>query len=206
MQTQGINRDEQTVLEALRRHGGAAHTGELAREGVRPAVLTALWRRGRLLRLKAGLYQLPEMLADEHAAIVQAALAVPRGVICLTSALEVYGLTDANPEQVFVALPQGSWVPKVSEPPIQVVRYARRLFLMGREEQRIGGHTVTVYSREKTVCDCFRLPEWVGLDLSLAALRKYLRSSDSDVSALLAMAEQCRVRRRLLPYVEALLA
>lgn len=194
------------ALDALRRHGGTARTGELAREGVRPAVLTALWRQGRLVRLKAGLYQLPEALADEHAAIVQAALAVPRGVICLSSALDVYGLTDANPERVFVALPQGSWVPRVAEPLVQIVQYSRRLFPLGREEKIIGGQTIPIFSREKTLCDCFRLPEVVGLDLALLALRRYLRSPGADVSTLLAVADQCRVLRRLRPYVEAIVA
>lgn len=194
------------ALDALRRHGGVARTGELAREGVRPAALMALWRQGRLLRLKAGLYQLPEALADEHAAIVQAALAVPRGVICLISALDVHGLTDANLERVFLALPQGSWVPRVAEPPVQIVQYSRRLFPLGREEKVIGGHTIPIFSREKTLCDCLRLPELVGLDLTLSALRRYLRSPEADVSALLAIADQCRVMRRLRPYVEAIVA
>jgi len=202
----GENADEERATDALRRHGGVARSGQLAAEGVRPATLLALWHRGRLLRLKAGLYQLPEALADEHAAVVQAALAVPRGVICLLSALDVYGLTDANPERVFVALPQGSWIPRVAEPPVQIVQFSRRLFLLGREERIVGGRTVALFSREKTLCDCFRLPELVGLDLALSALRRYLRSPGADVSALLAMAEQCRVGRRVRPYVEAIVA
>ena len=203
--TEATDGRELLVLDALRRHGGTARTGELAREGVRPAALTALWRQGRLLRLKAGLYQLPEALADEHATVVQAALAVPRGVICLTSALDVYGLTDANPERVFVALPQGSWVPRVAEPLVQIVQYSRRLFPLGREEKVIGGRAIPIFSREKTLCDCFRLPALVGLDLALLALRRYLRSPGSDVSELLAIADQCRVLRRLRPYVEAII-
>jgi hypothetical protein len=113
-------------------------------------------------------------------------------VICLLSALDVYMLTDANPEHVFVALPQGRWTPQVIQPPVQVVQYSRRLFLLGREETVIGGRTVALFSRKKTLCDCFRLPELIGLDLALSALRRYLRSSQADVSALLAMAEQCR--------------
>ncbi len=200
------NAEEENALDALRRHGGVARSGQLASEGVRPAALLSLWRRGQLLRLKAGLYQLPEALAEEHAAVVQVALAVPRGVICLLSALDVYGLTDANPEHVFVALPQGSWRPRVIEPPVQIVQYSRRLFLLGREETIIGGRSIALFSREKTLCDCFRLPELVGLDLALSALRRYLRSREADVSALLAMAEQCRVGRRIGPYVEALIA
>ena len=198
--------EERNALDALRQHGGVARSGQLASEGVWPTALLGLWRRGRLLRLKAGLYQLPEALAEEHAAIVQAALAVPRGVICLLSALDVYMLTDANPEHVFVALPQGSWMPQVIQPPVQIVQYSRRLFPLGREETVIGGRTVALFSREKTLCDCFRLPELIGLDLALSALRRHLRSPQADVSALLAMAEQCRVRRRLRPYVEALVA
>lgn len=206
MGMEALKGHDQLALDVLRNHGGVAHTGELAREGVRPSVLTALWRQGRLLRLKAGLYQLPETLPDEHASVAQASLAVPRGVVCLLSALDVHGLTDANPERVFLALPQGSWVPRVAEPPVQIVQYSRRLFPLGREEIVIGGHVVPLFSREKTLCDCFRLPELVGLDLALSALRRYLRGPEADVLALLLMAEQCRVGRRLRPYVEAIIA
>ncbi len=200
------NRDNQIALDALRDRGGVARTGELARMGVRPAVLTALWRQGRLVRLKAGLYQLPEALADEYGAIVQASLAVPRGVVCLLSALDIHGLTDANPDRVFMALPQGSWLPRVAEPPVQIVQYSRRLFSLGRAETVLAGRVVSLFSREKTLCDCFRLPELVELDLALSALRRYLRGPDTDVSALLRMAGECRVGRRLRPYVEALVA
>jgi predicted transcriptional regulator of viral defense system len=206
VQPREIDYGEEMAVDALRRHGGVAHTGELMREGVRPAALMALWRQGRVLRLKAGLYQLPEAMADEYAAVVQAVLAVPRGVICLLSALDMHGLTDANPERVFVALPQGSWVPRVAEPPLQIVQYSKRLFPLGRMETLIGNHPISLYSPEKTLCDCFRLPELVGLDLSLLALRRYLRRPEANVSALLTLAEQCRVARRLRPYVEALIA
>ena len=171
------NADEALALDALRRHGGVARSGQLASEGMRPAALLGLWRRGQLLRLKAGLYQLPEALADEHAAIVQAALAVPRGVICLLSALDVYGLTDANPERVFVALPQGSWIPRVD--PNRRSRScstAGGCSRSGVRRESSAGAPVALFSREKTLCDCFRLPELVGLDLALSALRRYLRS------------------------------
>ena len=198
--------EERNALDALRWHGGVARSGQLASEGVWPAALLGLGRRGRLLRLKAGLHQLPEALTEEHAAIIQAALAAPRGVICLLFVLDVYMLTDTDPERVFVALPQGNWMPRVIQPPVQIVQYSRRLFPLGREETIIGGRTIALFSREKTLCDCFRLPELIGLDLALSALRRHLRSPQADVSALLAMAEQCWVRRRLRPYMEALVA
>ena len=173
---------------------------------MRPQALTQLWREGRLLRLKAGLWQLADALPEEHADLVQAALAVPQGVICLLSALDFHGLTDANPEQVFVAIVRQSWAPRVVEVPVHFVRLRPRLFHLGIEEHAIGGHPVRVYSPEKTLCDCLRLPELVGKDLFLVALRRYLCSPGARPGALLALARECRVLPRMQPYVEALVA
>jgi predicted transcriptional regulator of viral defense system len=172
---------------------------------VRASTLTALWREGRLIRIKAGLYQLPDALADENADLVQAAAAVPGGVLCLTSALDYYGLTDASPEEVFMAIPMGDWAPIVTEPPVRFVRFRSRLFEMQVNEEQIGGRPVRIYSREKTLCDCLRLPGLVGLDVTLTALRRYIRSPHSNVSKLLETARACRISHRMLPYVEALL-
>lgn len=196
----------ESAATALARRGGIAHTSDLSREGVHPAVLTSLWRAGRLIRLKAGLYQLPEALPSQHAALVQASYAVPHGIICLTSALDFHGLTDANPDVVFVAIPMGTWAPTVDEPPLHIVRFRPHLFEIGVEQVENEGHQVRVTSREKTLCDCLRMVNLVGLETTLIALRRYLRSPRGSAAALLAIAKQCRVARRLKPYLEALTA
>ncbi len=200
------DRCQDAALAALADAGGIAHTTDLAKRGVRHTALTSLWRQGRLIRLKAGLYQLPEAMPTQHAALVQASCAVPSGVICLVSALDYYGLTDANPEAVWIAVPMGGRTPRVSEPPIRPVHFRKRLYELGAEAQRIEGHNIRIYSREKTLCDCLRLPELVGRDVTLGALRRYLRTPGSNVTRLLAIANECRVGRRMTPYVEALLA
>lgn len=200
------DRYQDAALAALADAGGIAHTTELAKVGVRHTALTALWRQGRLIRLKAGLYQLPESMPTQHAALVQAAYAVPNGVICLVSALDFYGLTDANPEAVWIAVPMGGWTPRVSEPPIQLVHFRTRLHELGTEVQSVDGHDIRIYSKEKTLCDCLRLPELVGRDVTLGALRRYLRVPGADITRLLAIANDCRVGRRMTPYVEALVA
>jgi len=200
------DRYQDAALAALADAGGIAHTTDLAKLGVRHTALTALWRQGRLIRLKAGLYQLPESMPTQHAALVQAAYAVPNGVICLVSALDFYGLTDANPEAVWIAVRMGGWTPRVSEPPIQLVHFRPRLYELGSTTEDVDGHTIRIYSREKTLCDCVRLPELVGRDVALGALRRYLRSPGSNVTRLLAIANECRIGRRMTPYVEALVA
>ena len=197
---------QDAALQALAGVGGIAHTTALARLGVRHTALTALWRRGRIIRLKAGLYQLPEAMPDEHAALVQAAYAVPNGVICLVSALDYYGLTDVNPEAVWIAARMGGWAPNVSEPPIELVRFRPRLYELGAATEDVEGHPIRIYSREKTLCDCVRLPRLVGRDVALGALRRYLRWPGANVADLLAMASECRVGRKMTPYVEALVA
>lgn len=200
------DRYQAEALEALAGAGGIAHTTDLAKLGVRHTALTSLWRQGRLIRLKAGLYQLPGAMPTQHAALVQATYAVPTGVVCLLSALDFYGLSDANPEVVWIAVPMGGWRPRVDEPPIQLVHFRPRLFELGAEVQSVDGHDIRIYSREKTLCDCLRLPELVGRDVTLGALRRYLRTPRANITLLLAIAHECRIGRRMTPYVEAMVA
>jgi predicted transcriptional regulator of viral defense system len=200
------DRYQDEALAALARAGGIGRTTDMAKLGVRHTALTALWRQGRVIRLKAGLYQLPEAMTSRHADLVQAGYAVPSGVVCLLSALDFYGLTDVNPEAVWLAVRMGSWAPRVSEPPVQIVHFRKRLYGLGTETRDVDGHTIRIYSREKTLSDCLRLPELVGRDVALGALRRYVRSPDANVTQLLAVAKECRVGRKMNPYVEALLA
>jgi predicted transcriptional regulator of viral defense system len=200
------DRHQSAALAALADVGGIAHTTDLEKLGVRHTALTALWRQGRLIRLKAGLYQLPESMPSRHAALVQASHAVPNGVICLVSALDFYGLTDVNPEAVWLAVPMGGWTPRVSEPPVRVAHFRMRLHGLDAEVKDVDGHSIRIYSREKTLCDCVRLPKLVGRDVALAALRRYLRMPGSSPSRLLEVANECRVGRKMAPYVEALVA
>jgi len=179
---------------------------ELLREGSRPTAITSLWRSGRLIQLKAGLYQLPEALPSQHAAIVQACTAVPNGVVALVSALHYHGLTDANPEVVWVAVPLSGYAPKVSEPPVQYVRFRRGMYELGAESCCVDGHPVRVYSREKALCDCLRLPELVTRETALNALRRYLHGPGARVNDLLEMGRQCRATKWMRPYVEGLTA
>ena len=145
------DRYQRAALDALAKRGGIGHTTDLLRDGTRTTAITSLWRSGRLIRLKAGLYQLPEALPTQHAAIVQACAAVPNGVVAVVSALDFHGLTDANPEAVWVAVPLSSWAPKVSEPPVQYVRFRKHMFELGAEVHKVDSQAVRVYSREKTL-------------------------------------------------------
>jgi len=131
---------------------------------------------------------------------------VPNGVVALVSALDYHGLTDANPEVVWVAVPLSGYAPKVSEPPIQYVRFRRSMYELGAESYDTDGHPVRVYSREKTLCDCLRLPELVTRETALKALRRYLHGPGARVNDLLELGQQCRVTRWMRPYVEALTA
>jgi predicted transcriptional regulator of viral defense system len=126
-------------------------------------------------------------------------------VICLISALAFHELTTQVPHQVYVALPRGSEEPRVDHPPIRVFKFSGQAFSEGIEVREFDGITVRVYSPAKTVADCFKFRNQIGLDVAIEALKLYQRTSDFSVNELMKFARICRVDKIMRPYIEAIL-
>lgn len=182
---------------------GLLRPRDVADAGVTRADLARLARLGLIQKLGRGLYSMASVELTEHHSLAEAAKRLPAGVVCLLSALRFHGLTTQNPFEVWVAIGHKAWRPKSSEPPLRLVHMSGRAASVGIETHVVEGVPVRVFSPAKTVADCFRFRNKIGLDVALEALRDYRRRHRGGMDALWRHAEICRVTRVMQPYIEA---
>jgi len=175
------------------------------RAGIHRRTLYQLRDAGTIEPLSRGLYRLADAPPLGNPDLVTVALRVPKGVVCLVSALAFHDLTSQVPHEVFVAIPRGSEPPRVDYPPVRVFRFSPAPFVAGSETHRLDGVPVRIYSREKTLADCFKYRNTIGLDTAIEAVRLYRQQGRVNVTRLLEFAKICRVERIIRPYLEALL-
>jgi predicted transcriptional regulator of viral defense system len=184
-------------------------TGELSKLGLsRPSLyreLATLVAEGQLVRVTRGRYQVAAA-HDETDSWVAVQHQYPKGVLCLLSALLLHKLTTQSPRKVWLALPKSAWRKFASYPPTRLVHLSGKAFTAGIQTQVRPGGVVRVYSVAKTVADCFKFRNQVGLDVALEALREGWRERRFTLDELDAMAKVCRVQAVIRPYVEALVA
>jgi predicted transcriptional regulator of viral defense system len=160
---------------------------------------------GDLDQLTRGLYRLRGQRRLSNPDLVSVALKIPRGVICLISALAFHDLTTQVPHQVYVALPRGAEPPRVSFPPLRIFWFSEPAFAAGVEVHKLDGLPIRSYSAEKTIADCFKYRNKIGLDVAIEALKLYRQRRRVRTDDLLRYASICRVEKVIRPYLEALL-
>lgn len=185
---------------------GMARSAELRAAGVTAATVSRLEREGEVVRLARGLYQLPETPLDAHHSLAEAAKLVPRGVVCLVSALSFHGLTDRVPARVWLAIGAKDWRPRVEHPPLRVVRFPATRLAAGVEEHLVEGVPVRVFGAAKTVADLFRQRRDVGRGVAVGGLRETLRTRKATPAEIARLAEEGGVWGTVRPYLEALTA
>ena len=170
--------------------------------GIHTETLTRMARAGELERAGSGRYRLATRDVSENHALVLAASAVPAGAVCLTSALRLHNIGTQVPGEVWIAVPRGTRIPTISYPPLRIIRVSSALFDLGVEVHRIEDQAVKVYSVARTVADCFRFRNTVGLDVALEALTEAWRSKRLNLDELNRIAKRLRVQRVMQPYLE----
>lgn len=190
------------VVRIVEQHG-LVRPRDLEKAGVTRADLARLTRRGVIQKLGRGLYAVSDADLTAHHSLAETAKRVPAGVVCLLSALRFHGLTTQNPFEVWIAIGHKAWRPKSAEPPLRLVHMSGPAASGGIETHVIEGVSVRVFSAAKTVADCFRFRNKIGLDVALEALRDYKRRHRGGMDALWRFAAICRVARVMQPYVEA---
>lgn len=193
------------ALRLLRPVSAAFRTTQALDLGIQPRTLYQLRRDGNILPLSRGVFRLASLPEPRHPDLLVVAARVPKAVLCLISALAFHDLTDEVPHEVHLALPRGSETPRLDHPPLRIVRLRPGPFRAGVQTHDVDGLPLRVYSAAKTVADCFRFRNLVGLDTALAALKRLRRRRGFDVEELLRHARIDRVERTVRPYVEALL-
>jgi predicted transcriptional regulator of viral defense system len=178
---------------------------DLAPYGISREILRRLHAEGRLERRGRGLYVLSGTAMSEHEMLAQAAARVPHGVVCLLSALRFHGLTTQNPAEVWLAIDRKARAPKEPELPLRIVRFSGAALTAGVETHVVDGVRVRVYDPAKTVADCFKYRNKIGVDVAVEALRDCWRSRRCTADDLWRYAAVCRAANVMRPYLEAVL-
>jgi predicted transcriptional regulator of viral defense system len=192
---------DRTLKLARRRQGVTAR--ELAAAGIHRQVLSRLVESGELERVVRGVYRLPEHPLTEHHGLAMVGAVVPHGVICLLSALQFHGIGTQLPSEIWIAIDRRARRPALKYPPLRIVRYSGAALTEGVESHRLEGQTVRVYNVAKTVADCFKYRNKIGLDVALEALREARRAKKASADALWRYAKVNRVANVMRPYLEA---
>lgn len=191
------------VIERVRR-AGILRPRDLEAAGISGTYLPRLAAAGRVVRVGRGLYALPDAATSAQHMLSAVSVRIPHGVICLESALRVHGLTTAAPRRVWVAIDPKAWKPRVQDLPVEIVRFSGEAFTEGIEDHEIDGVRVPVYCVAKTVADCFKYRNKIGIDLAIEALRECWEQRLCTSDALFHFARINRVANVMRPYMESL--
>lgn len=183
---------------------GIVRPRELERGGVSRTQLQRLVERGEVERLGRGLYTLAGQQRDERQDLAEAARRVPAGIVCLLSALRFHGLTTQDPFEVWMAVGHKAWRSQVDHPPLRLVFLTGRALTEGIESHKVNGVGVRVFSAAKTVADCFKFRNKIGIDVAVEALREFRRLHPKDLQAVWDFARVDRVARVIQPYLDSL--
>jgi predicted transcriptional regulator of viral defense system len=197
---------QRPIARKLLAQRGMARLADLRAAGVTAATMTRMANDGEVVRLARGLYQLADAELDPQHSLAEAATRVPKGVICLTSALAFHGLTDQLPRKVWIAIGISDWAPETASPPLRIVRMTNALLSDGVETHTIESVRVKVFGIAKTIADCFRHRRSVGLSIALEGLQEALRQRKVTPAAMSRQAAKSGVATVIRPYLEALTA
>ena len=192
----------QRVLD-LASQKGLLRAGDLDAIKAPRVVLTRLIAAGLLDKIGRGLYRLPGHAVSEHESLATIASKVPQAVFCLLTALQFHELTTQLPRQIWIAMPRGSHVPRIDYPPIKMVQMTGDVYAEGIETVLRDGVTLRVYGVAKTVADCFKHRNKIGLDVALDALKDVRAKRKASADDLWRYAKVCRVANVMRPYLEA---
>jgi len=201
--------NEKIVVAAMRvfeEQHGFARTKDFIEAGVSPYYIKKLESAGEIERVNQGIYRQSGQFNEPPHEMVEVSKLVPKGVICLLSALSFYELTTYNPWEYQIAIHRGGKKPKLPDyPPIKVIYLADAQYKIGIDEVYIDGSAVKIYDREKTICDMVRYREKIGIDLMKEGLRNYLQSPHKNITRLVSYADKLRIRTVLQKYLEVLI-
>jgi len=186
------------------RRKGIVRPRDLEALGIPREYLLRLYRQGKLSRTGRGIYTLPDAAVTERHSYAEVAKRVPEAVLCLLSALAFHELTTQSPAAVWIALGKGARKPAILSPSLRVVRLTEPSLSEGVEKHTVEGVSVRVYSAAKTVADCFKFRNKIGLDIAIEGLKDCLRQKKATINDIHRYAKICRVSNVIRPYMEAL--
>jgi predicted transcriptional regulator of viral defense system len=191
------------ITEIIKNNGGTIRMSEALNAGINRYELYSMLEKGEIERLSRGVYRLSNSSAMSEPDLAIVASRIPNAVICLISALSYHDLTTQIPHRVSIALPTGIKTPKLDYPPISAYRFNKESFKTGIETHQIDGVSIRIYNSEKTLVDCFKFRNKIGMEVVLEALKLYRERQAIDVQTIMKYAKICRVSKVISPYLEA---
>ena len=193
----------QKIMQYVGKHG-IVRPRDIEAIGLPREYLIRLYRQGRLHRSGRGIYTVPDANVTERHSYAEVAKRIPAAVVCLLSALAFHEITTQSPPSVWIALRKGARKPVFPSPSLRIVRLSGPSLTEGIENHQVEGVPVRVYSAAKTVADCFKFRNKIGLDVAIEALKDCLRQKKASVNEIYRYAKVCRVSNVIRPYMEAL--
>lgn len=194
---------KEKILQLLREKG-VLRPRDLDKLGISGIYLNKLYAEGVLDRPSRGLYTLPDVEPSENRTLAEVCKLVPKGVVCLLTALRFHDLTTQSPFEVWLAITRDSRVPRIDYPPIRVVRFSEESLTFGVQQQMVEGVAVNMTSPAKTVADCFKYRNKIGLDVAIEALRDCMKKRKATYDEIWTAAKVCRMANVMRPYLEAI--
>ncbi|MGO9084519.1 MAG: type IV toxin-antitoxin system AbiEi family antitoxin domain-containing protein [Candidatus Sulfotelmatobacter sp.] len=193
----------QKIMHYIREHG-MVRPRDIEGIGLPREYLVRLHRQGKLNRSGRGIYTVPDANVTERHSYAEVAKRVPEAVVCLLSALAFHEITTQSPPSVWIALRKGARKPVLPSPSLRIIRLSGPSLTEGIENHQVEGVPVRVYSAAKTVADCFKFRNKIGLDIAIEALKDCLRQKKANINEVYRYAKICRVSNVIRPYMEAL--
>ncbi len=198
------NKKLKKAISIFRKAGGILRMSEALRLGIDRHALYQLRDNGQIEMISRGLYRQKDMLEPMLPDFVPVAKKVPQGVICLISALAFHEITTQIPHFVYLAIPRSAYKPTISYPPMRYFWYSEKMLSTGVQKHLIDGCTIKIFDIEKTLTDCVKFRNKIGMDVVLEALKMYWRREKTDINKLMKYAKIFRVERTLKPIMETI--
>ena len=193
------------LVKFLKARGGVVRFAALLKAGFHSDTLATLEKQGLVEKMSRGLYKLSNSTVSSHPDLVSACLQAPKGIICLISALAFYEVTSEIPRQVDMAIPRGARVRKIEYPPVKQYHFLQEAWGAGIEERKIEGGSIRVYGLAKTVVDCFKFRNKVGVDVARDALKTAVTEKHVRPQDIMQYAKICRVKNIIKPMLESMI-
>lgn len=188
--------------QIIQQHGGVIRTAKAIEAGIHPRTLYQLRDSGLLEELSRGVYRLSDQKAVSDPDLVIVATRIPKAIICLISALSFHEMTTQIPHAISIALARGANTPRLDYPPISIHRFSNKTLLAGIDVHHVDNVPIRVYNPEKTLADCFKFRNKIGMDVVLEALKLYKARKKFKSGEILKYAQICRVEKIMRPYLE----
>lgn len=193
------------LIGFVKNRSGLVGYSEIKKAGFDKAVLRSVVKSGRIKRVDRGLYRLTEGTQLSYPDLVAASIKVPKGIICLLSALAFHEATSEIPRYVHIAIPRGKHANKIKYPPVKYYHYAPDIWEEGLEDHNIQGHSIRVYGLARTVVDCFKFRNKIGMDVARDALKVAVKEKRIKPKEIIKYAKLCRVESVIKPVLEAII-